>query len=145
MCRLDVAVRGCGTGECVEGKDFDVGGVVGSGVVKDGDEAFVRAGGVVGGVHGGEQAVAERGLFATSCDAMPLCCSLECGPCLRELSDGAQDPPERWIALNHAIRLNKFLGHENRVAMTNREGHSPTPESNEAMYAFLEWFLKPAP
>ncbi|HEV7282933.1 MAG TPA: prolyl oligopeptidase family serine peptidase [Pirellulaceae bacterium] len=61
------------------------------------------------------------------------------------VSGGAQDPPEHWVALNHAIRLNKFLGYENRVAMTNRDGHSPTPESNEAVYAFFERFLKPNP
>lgn len=57
------------------------------------------------------------------------------------VSGGAQDPPEHWVALNHAIRVNKFLGRENRVAMTNRDGHRPTAESNEAMYTFFEHFL----
>jgi len=33
-------------------------------------------------------------------------------------------------------------GAENRVAMTNRPTHSPTPESNEALYRFFEWALK---
>lgn len=59
------------------------------------------------------------------------------------VSGGAEDPPERWKALNHAVAVNKLLGHENRVAMTNRKGHSPTEESNEQLYAFFEWALKP--
>jgi dienelactone hydrolase len=59
------------------------------------------------------------------------------------VSGGAEDQPERWKALNHAVAVNKLLGAENRVAMTNRKGHSPTPESNEALYAFFEWALKP--
>jgi pimeloyl-ACP methyl ester carboxylesterase len=61
------------------------------------------------------------------------------------VSGGAEDRPERWQALNHAIAVNRLLGHENRVAMTNREGHSPTEESNEQLYLFFEHFLKPGP
>jgi dienelactone hydrolase len=60
------------------------------------------------------------------------------------VSGGSEDPPERWKALNHTVTVNRLLGHENRVAMTNRKGHSPTPESNEQVYAFFEHFLKPA-
>jgi hypothetical protein len=59
------------------------------------------------------------------------------------VSGGSEDPPERWKALNHTVAVNRLLGSENRVAMTNRKGHSPTPESNEQMYAFFEHFLKP--
>lgn len=59
------------------------------------------------------------------------------------VSGGSEDPPERWVPLNHAIAVNRFLGHENRVAMTNRPKHAPTPESNEQAFAFLEHFLKP--
>ena len=59
------------------------------------------------------------------------------------VSGGAEDTPERWRALNHSIAVNKLLGYENRVAMTNRPDHSPNPESNAAIYAFFEWFLKP--
>jgi hypothetical protein len=58
------------------------------------------------------------------------------------VSGGGQDRPEHWIALNHTIAVNKLLGHENRVAMTIREGHSPTPEANAQVYAFFEHFLK---
>jgi hypothetical protein len=59
------------------------------------------------------------------------------------VSGGSEDPPERWVALNHAIAVNRFLGFENRVAMTNRPKHSPTPESNEQVFKFLEWALRP--
>jgi hypothetical protein len=58
------------------------------------------------------------------------------------VSGGSEDQPERWKALNHAIAVNKLLGDEDRVAMTNRKGHSPTPESNEQLYLFFEYFLK---
>ncbi len=61
------------------------------------------------------------------------------------VSGGSEDRPERWKALNHSIAVNELLGCTNRVAMTNREGHSPTTESNEQIYLFLEYFLKPAP
>lgn len=57
------------------------------------------------------------------------------------VSGGAEDMPARWVPLNHAVAVNRFLGYENRVAMTNRPKHSPTPESNEAAYRFLEWAL----
>ena len=61
------------------------------------------------------------------------------------VSGGSEDRPEQWRALHHTIAVNRLLGHENRVAMTNREGHTPTPESNEQIYLFFEHFLKPKP
>ncbi|HEX8201811.1 MAG TPA: hypothetical protein VF590_15150 [Isosphaeraceae bacterium] len=61
------------------------------------------------------------------------------------VSGGSEDPPERWRALNHAVAVNRLLGHEDRVAMTNRAGHGPTAESNAQLYQFLEFVLKPAP
>ena len=64
-----------------------------------------------------------------------------CRPFL--VSGGSEDPPERWIALNHSIRVNKLLGFKNRVAMTNRPTHAPNAESNEQIYRFFERFLKP--
>ena len=57
------------------------------------------------------------------------------------VSGGSEDRLERWKALNHTIEVNKLLNHTNRVAMTNRKAHSPTPESNEQIYIFLEHFL----
>ncbi|MEQ1825384.1 MAG: hypothetical protein ABL921_05535 [Pirellula sp.] len=60
------------------------------------------------------------------------------------VSGGAEDSPERWRALNHLVAVNKLLGAENRVAMTNRPAHAPTTDSNEQLYAFFEWALKPA-
>jgi hypothetical protein len=58
------------------------------------------------------------------------------------VSGGAEDQPERWKALNHVVAVNTLLGVENRVAMTNRKGHSPTAESNEQLYLFFESVLK---
>lgn len=58
------------------------------------------------------------------------------------VSGGSEDQPERWKPLNHAIAVNEFLGYKDRVAMTNRKGHEPTPESNEQIYSFFEYFLK---
>jgi hypothetical protein len=59
------------------------------------------------------------------------------------VSGGSEDPPKRWQPLNHTIAVNKVLGFENRVAMTNRKAHGPTEESNEQLYLFFEHFLKP--
>jgi hypothetical protein len=58
------------------------------------------------------------------------------------VSGGSEDQPERWKPLNHTVAVNKLLGHEKRVAMTNRKGHSPTAESNDQLYRFFEWALK---
>ena len=57
------------------------------------------------------------------------------------VSGGSEDPPERWVALNHTVAVNKLLGYENRVGMTNRPTHDPTPESNDVIYLFFEHFL----
>jgi beta-glucanase (GH16 family) len=57
------------------------------------------------------------------------------------VSGGAEDRPKRWKALNHTVAINKLLGYTNRVALTSRNGHSPTPESNEQIYSFFEQFL----
>ncbi|WP_237607633.1 outer membrane protein assembly factor BamB family protein [Roseimaritima sediminicola] len=57
------------------------------------------------------------------------------------VSGGSEDPPERWLALNHTIAVNRLLGYEDRVAMTNRPEHSPNAQSNAAIYAFFERFL----
>ena len=58
------------------------------------------------------------------------------------VSGGSEDPPARWQALNHVVAVNKLLGASQRVAMTNRPGHTPTAESNEQIYQFLELMLK---
>lgn len=58
------------------------------------------------------------------------------------VSGGSEDPEERWVPLNHSIRVNQLLGYKNRVAMTNRPEHSPNEESNEQAFSFLEYFLK---
>jgi dienelactone hydrolase len=58
------------------------------------------------------------------------------------VSGGSADLPERWTALRHAIEVNRLLGAEDRVAMTNREGHSPTERSNDQACRFFEWWLR---
>lgn len=60
------------------------------------------------------------------------------------VSGGTADRPERWRALNHAIAVNELLGYNNRVAMTNREVHGPTKESNEQVCRFFQWWLRDA-
>ena len=57
------------------------------------------------------------------------------------VSGGSEDTPARWPALNHAIAVNKLLGFDDRVAMTNRKTHDPTEESNEVICLFFEHFL----
>lgn len=57
------------------------------------------------------------------------------------VSGGTADLPERWSALNHSIAVNRLLGDEDRVALTSRDGHSPTQEENERVYRFFEWCL----
>jgi hypothetical protein len=59
------------------------------------------------------------------------------------VSGGSEDASHRWLALNRTIEVNNLLGVKDRVAMTNRPKHSPTPESNEVIYEFFERFLKP--
>ena len=57
------------------------------------------------------------------------------------VSGGTADLPERWPALNHSIAVNSLLGYDHRVAMTSRDGHSPTESANEQVYRFFEWCL----
>jgi pimeloyl-ACP methyl ester carboxylesterase len=57
------------------------------------------------------------------------------------VSGGSEDPPSRWVALNHVIAVNRLLGFTNRVFLTSRPDHTPTAESNEQLYAFFEHFL----
>jgi hypothetical protein len=57
------------------------------------------------------------------------------------VSGGAEDPPERWVALNHAVAVNALLGASERVGMSNRETHDPTALSNAQMVAFFQHAL----
>ncbi len=61
------------------------------------------------------------------------------------VSGGAEDPPDRWRALNHTIAVNALLGRSHRVAMTNRQTHAPTAESNAQVYEFLAYCLGSKP
>jgi len=59
------------------------------------------------------------------------------------VSGGEEDTEERWVPLNHSVKVNELYGFKNRVGMTNRSSHAPTQASNEAIYTFFEYFLKP--
>ncbi len=83
---------------------------------------------------------AYRDLVAQGRDLTDLHALLAPRPFL--VSGGAEDPPERWRALNHLVGVNRLLGVTNRVAMTNRATHDPTPESNEQIYSFIERHLQ---
>jgi len=62
------------------------------------------------------------------------------------VSGGAEDPPYRWLTLNHCVEVNGVLGLTGRVAMTNRPLHDPSVDSNAVIYQFLKHFLQaPAP
>lgn len=58
------------------------------------------------------------------------------------VSGGTEDPPRNWRALNHLVAVNKLLGFENRVALTARATHVPTPEALEIELNWLEYWLK---
>jgi dienelactone hydrolase len=58
------------------------------------------------------------------------------------VSGGTADLRERWLALNHSIAVNKLLGCENRVAMTDHETHEPTAQANGQVYRFFQWWLR---
>ena len=57
------------------------------------------------------------------------------------VSGGSEDPPERWLALNHSVAVNKLLGYNDRVAMSNRPEHAPNEESNAILVAFFKYYL----
>jgi hypothetical protein len=52
------------------------------------------------------------------------------------------DPPSRWRALNHLVKINETLGYRQRVGMTNRPDHSPNEQSNAVIYGFFDHFLR---
>jgi pimeloyl-ACP methyl ester carboxylesterase len=83
---------------------------------------------------------AYKTLFETGHDLHELHALMAPRPFL--VSGGSEDPPERWRALNHSVAVNRLLGQTNRVAMTNRPHHTPTPESNEILYEFFVHFSK---
>jgi lysophospholipase L1-like esterase len=59
------------------------------------------------------------------------------------VSGGSEDPEERWIPLKYSLQANEMYEAENRVGMSNRPHHAPTPESNEIIYSFFEYYLIP--
>ena len=57
------------------------------------------------------------------------------------VAGGAEDPPHRWKALNHAVAVNRILGVKGRVGMANRPKHKITAEANAQMADFFVRFL----
>ena len=103
------------------------------------EEGRIRARGLV--TEANPRTGAYRELRATGRDLHELHALMAPRPFL--VSGGSEDPPSRWEALNHAVAVNRLLGHTDRVAMTNRPAHSPTAESNAQAFRFLEHFLRP--
>jgi hypothetical protein len=58
------------------------------------------------------------------------------------VSGGSEDPPARWKALNHLVSVNRLLGADPRVGMSNRPAHKISPEASEQIALFFEYFLK---
>lgn len=103
------------------------------------DPAVTRKRGLVTPQNG--RTGAYKRIFETGHDLHELHALMAPRPFL--VSGGSEDTPARWVPLNHAVAVNRFLGYEQRVAMTNREHHSPTADSNEQAFQFLEHFLAP--
>src|SRR5262249_12587241 len=87
----------------------------------------------------GERTGSYKRLVAEGRDLVELHALMAPRPFL--VSGGSADREERWKALNHSIAVNKMLGQQYGVAMTNRSHHPPTKESNEQIYQFFEWSL----
>jgi dienelactone hydrolase len=58
------------------------------------------------------------------------------------VAGGSEDPPSRWKALNHLVAVDKLLGFEERVGMSNRPEHKISPEASDQIVAFFEHFLR---
>lgn len=58
------------------------------------------------------------------------------------VSGGSEDPITQWRALNHSVKVNKLLGNEYKVAMSNRALHDPNDISNDIIIKFFRHFLE---
>ncbi len=65
-----------------------------SGLVEDRLQALLGVRHLIDGVHGGQQALAERGLFPTAGFPVPGGRGFECCPCRRDLAERPQDPTQ---------------------------------------------------
>lgn len=61
------------------------------------------------------------------------------------VSGGAEDPPERWKALNRVAEVYRLLGFPRRLGLTSRPDHDPSEASNAQIVAFFEFHLTPPP
>ncbi|MBL9139704.1 MAG: DUF1593 domain-containing protein [Verrucomicrobiales bacterium] len=61
------------------------------------------------------------------------------------VSGGAEDPPERWKALNRVAEVYRLLGFRQHLGFTSRPGHDPTEASNSQILSFFDFHLRPPP
>jgi hypothetical protein len=59
------------------------------------------------------------------------------------VSGGSEDPPNRWLLLNHIRKVYAVLGAEGKVGMHNRPLHEPTEEAVELITQFFIATLNP--
>lgn len=59
------------------------------------------------------------------------------------VSGGSEDPPSRWLLLNHVCGVYSLLGITGRIGMHNRLAHPPTNEATDLVCDFMEHWLKP--
>lgn len=59
------------------------------------------------------------------------------------VSGGAEDPASRWEILQRTVEVNTRLGFSNRIVLTTRPTHDPTPESNQRLVEFFVEHLRP--
>jgi hypothetical protein len=59
------------------------------------------------------------------------------------VSGGSEDPPNRWLLLNHIVRVYRLLGAQGKVGMHNRPLHEPTQDAVELITDFFVANLKP--
>jgi hypothetical protein len=59
------------------------------------------------------------------------------------VSGGSEDPPNRWLLLNHIRKVYQLLGSDGKIGMHNRPLHEPTDEAIELVTSFFVAHLKP--
>lgn len=59
------------------------------------------------------------------------------------VSGGSEDPPNRWLLLNHLRKVYQLLGADGKVGMHNRPLHEPTEEAINLTTDFFIAHLKP--
>ena len=77
---------------------------------------------MIGGVHGGQQALAERGLLSTAGVAVPGGRGFECRPRWRDLSERTQNPTQMYLGERGQPHVAGGLGLVDRELQGGRAG-----------------------